>query len=148
MIFYNAHDIESALLKLVLDTKQIEYTTETVANECAIDDNDLFINDALIAIKYLNERRPKPNLFSTSPEQDARLNMFLVKTLEAYAKNSTNEIIQELEEEVILPLEQDYITGDDLTVIDLALYPILPNTQKWKTYKQRITEYLNNQQKT
>lgn len=148
MIFYNAHDLESQLLKLVLDIKEVEYTTETVATECAISDRDtksfLLLDDIFTAIKYLNDRYPKPNLFSDSPEQTARLNMFLVKTLKAYKSNHLTEIISELEQ---LPLNSNFITGDLITIADLALYPILPDNQRWKAYKQKITESLDTKQK-
>lgn len=144
MKFYNAHSTESQLLKLVLDIKQIEYTTETVASECAIADKELLITDLYTAIKYLNERHPRPNLFSDNPEQNARLNMFLINTLKLY-ESDTDLLIKELE---LIPLTSTFLTGDQITIADLAILPILPNTQRWKAYKQKITEYLNTTQKT
>lgn len=148
MIFYDAGGLESQLLKSVLDIKEVEYTTEQIVTECAISIRDiksfLLLDDPFTAIKYLNDRHPKPNLFANTPEQTARLNMFLVKILKAYTTN-TEELIKEIE---LLPLNSQFITGNEITIADLALYPILPDTQRWKAYKQRIKEQLNTQQKT
>ena len=139
MIFYNAHNIESQLLRTILDIKQIKYHTELVEDQCGILDGDLHIEDLFTAIKYLDERHPKPALFSNNPEQNARLNMFLVKALKAY-QTDVNIILKEIEDEIYLP---HFMTGEQITIIDLALYPILPNTEDWIDYKQRIANTIN-----
>ncbi len=143
LTLHNSHNKESELLELVLKAKGIEFTSETVASELTLDDKGLLIDDTFVAIKYLNEKFPKPNLFSTSPEQTSRLNLFLLEILEVYESNDTEDLFEELQK---VGIPDSFITGDNISILDLCLYPILPNNKNWKDYKQRITEYLDKHQ--
>ena len=144
MIFYDAGGIKSQFLKAVLDAKNIEYRTETVTSECAIGDKDLLLMEIFPAIKYLDERYPVPKLFAASPEQNARLSLFVLDVmLKAYETGNYDSVFKEIND---LPFPHNFLLGDNLTIADLVLYPILPDTPTWNRYKAKIEEQLNNEQ--
>ena len=144
MIFYNANDDKSKLLQAVLDIKGIEYTTEIVASEGGLKDRELLMLDIFTTLKYLDERHPVPKLFSGNPEQNARLNLFVLDVmLKAYDNNDNEAVFSNLSS---LSMPYEYLLGDNITIADLVLYPILPNEKKWNTYKTKIEEQLNNTQ--
>ena len=142
MIFYDANDSKIEFLKAVLDAKNVEYRTEKVDLNCGIGDKDLLLLDLFPAIRYLEERYPAPRLFSDSPEQNARLNLFVIDVLrKAYDTNDHISIFTELSN---LPFPDTFLLGNNLTIADLILYPILPDAPLWNTYKAKIKEQLIN----
>jgi len=135
MILYDAGGIESQILTSILKIKGIQYTTEYVNSECAIADNEIVIDDIYAAIKYLDERHPKPQLFSDKPEQNARLNLFLLKILRG----------ERLELDLLSHLlsDHEYVMGDTLSIADIALLHAVVNYTAWQPYKERIETQIN-----
>lgn len=143
MIFYNANDNKSKLIQSVLDIKKIEYRTETVASVCGIGDRELLLLDLFPALKYLEERHPVPKLFSDNPEQNARLNLFVLDVmLKAYDNGDTDEVLTDIQQ---VPFPYEFLLGDNISIADLVLYPILPdNDLQLLAYKTKIKEQLDN----
>ena len=100
-------------------------------------DRDLVLYDSLIINEYLDERLPHPPLMPVDPVSRAKQRLMimrlnrdwypLVKSLQADRTN--DEARKELRDGLIslspLFAEQDYVMGDEFTLCDVMLAPIL-----------------------
>lgn len=145
MIFYNNYSYESDFLEAVLKIKKIEYTSVT-ADDCAIKDKEIFIDDLFTAIRYLEERHPKPRLFSDIPEQNARLNLFVKKIVEnVYPETNQTHVFMLMGQLDQLKKDTTFLAGEQITIADLVLYPLLPD--HYRIYRRNIRQAINNLQK-
>lgn len=135
MILYYTHDKRSQLLQHMLDIKKISYTIRNAIGQTAIYDNGLLIDDVIIAIKYLDQRYPKPKLFGDTPEQTARLDLFVSKLVNDVYINGEDSELRQLDH---LLFTDRFIFGSAVSVADLALLPIVRDYTAWQPYQKRI----------
>lgn len=140
MILNKAKRELSEVLETILKFKHIEYKTVDNMKDPILSDRELEIDDPFIAIKYLNDRYPKPDIFDSDPSQMARLNLFAIDAIKYYKRGNADVMVSQLES---VPLTDDFLAGNRLTVADILILPAIPDTKHWLDYKQRVQKELD-----
>jgi len=153
MTLYSGTDcVYSHGVRIVLQEKEIECsivytdpldTCEELAeinpyNETpTLADRDLILYDACIINEYLDERLPHPPLLPVDPVSRARLRLMVnrvnrdwISRLEGLDdENSKDQIRKDIYDGLIsispILAEQDYLLGDDYSLVDVFIAPML-----------------------
>ena len=153
MTLYSVTDcVYSHGVRIVLQEKEIECsivytdpldTCEELAeinpyNETpTLADRDLILYDACIINEYLDERLPHPPLLPVDPVSRARLRLMVnrvnrdwISRLEGLDdENSKDQIRKDIYDGLIsispILAEQDYLLGDDYSLVDVFIAPML-----------------------
>ena len=104
-------------------------------------ERELYLYESNIICEYLDERFPHPQLMPSAPVERARARLFMlsfdrelfshVRTLESHhtddaAKQAARDAIRsQLTAMAPLFVKNKYITGDDFTMLDVAMAPLL-----------------------
>lgn len=150
-------DVLSHILRLALTEKGIPYDAEIAKVTHDVDsdstnpeepqvypllsDRDLEIDDIQIALQYLDNKYPHPNLYPTTPETKAKYRMIIksfeneildaARALSSSDKNEVEEaievILNYINKEIISMWDPQTgrVLGHDFTVLDCYLAPII-----------------------
>lgn len=144
---YNHEGTLGHFVQLILQSKSLNYSNSPLPDINENFDGKPVLNDAgyLIVgcwpiIEYLNDRYPEPNLCLLEPSHKAYVRMFVSDTIRLGHKGS--EIEKERLFDNLTPLlnPNGFLLGPQLTLLDLAVVPIAPDTNSWNAFKDSITE--------
>lgn len=145
IIIYNTDSVYSKAVINVLQFKHISYTPIKKNHPdypeedlCVIDDQKNIIVFAHSIIQYLDERYPQKPVYPQNVDQKARINMFLYRMFkDLYRKDYDRKELEDL-----IPAQQ-FILGDDPSILDLVILPVLIDCcPEAEEYQQRVMETL------
>lgn len=133
-------DVECQIIDVDVDNKPRELADLNPYNQVpTIVDRDLVLYESLIINEYLDERLPHPPLMPVDPVNRARARMMLMRfdndwysllpTIQGADKRSATKARNTLRDglTVISPLfkDQSYMMGEEMSLVDCSLAPIL-----------------------
>lgn len=133
-------DVECQIVDVDVEHKPRELADLNPYNQVpTIVDRDLVLYESLIIMEYLDERLPHPPLMPVDPVNRARARMMLMRfdrdwysllpTITGGDKRSATKAKNTLRDglTVISPLfkEQPYLLGEEMSLVDCSLAPIL-----------------------
>lgn len=134
ILIYNAGALASVFVSLIIQTKGrdlhlIPEACPYYADEVGpvIDDNGVVIRGIDRIIDFLEHKYPAPPLTPDEPSHRVAARMIVDNILESYpSSRHIEKVMVQLEP----PAAGDFLLGRTLSLVDLALYPLIPLTRR------------------
>lgn len=143
---YNADSNAGRVLSRILQVKELAFESsaqvypkaDAFKDEPTLVVNGHAVHGTYIVLPYIEQKYPHPNLYPSDPEKTSLITMLFRQLLD------TAEPIEDGYASYLFHLKHHaFVSGDKPNLIDVTLTALVPKTDFWHEFEQRVLKALH-----